>query len=110
MDRDLDRIELERRFSIRDWLVKPLAVAVSTPNANWNEDEYHKGVILPIRRLEELLKSIESGKSSSAYELRREALECIRLILQTKQVSAGEQEEVLDLLRRDQDGAVSNFN
>ncbi|WDM24217.1 hypothetical protein [Paenibacillus polymyxa] len=56
------------RFSIRDWLVKPLTVAVSTPNANWNEDEYHKGVILPIRRLEELLKSIESGKSSSAYE------------------------------------------
>ncbi|MDQ0050711.1 [acyl-carrier-protein] S-malonyltransferase [Paenibacillus polymyxa] len=110
LDRDLDRIELERRFSLRDWLVKPLTVAVSTPNANWNEDEYHKGVILPIRRLEELLKSIESDSSSSAYELRREALECIRLILQTKQVSAGEHEEVLDLLRRDQDGAVSNFN
>ncbi|MGV6938706.1 ACP S-malonyltransferase [Paenibacillus sp. CMM36] len=110
LDRDLDRIELERRFSLRDWLVKPLAVAVSTPNANWNEDEYHNGVILPIRRLEELLKSIESGRSSSAYKLRREALECIRLILQTKQVSAGEQEQVLDLLRRDQDGTVSNFN
>ncbi|MGG4217924.1 ACP S-malonyltransferase [Paenibacillus jamilae] len=110
LDRNLDRIALQHRFSLRDWVKTVLAQAISTPNTNWNEDEYQRGVILPVRRLEELLKSIELGSSSSAYEQRHEALECIRLILQTKQVTAREKEEVLDLLRRDQDGAISDFN
>ncbi|KJD45862.1 malonyl CoA-ACP transacylase [Paenibacillus terrae] len=111
LDRDLDRVELERRFSIRDWVALSLSLAVSTPNANWNEDEYLKGVILPVRRLEELLRNSESGSSPPpASEQRQEILGCIRLVLQTKQVSEGEQKVMLEQLRRDQDGAVSNFN
>ncbi|KAF6626158.1 ACP S-malonyltransferase [Paenibacillus sp. EKM208P] len=111
VDRDLDRVELERRFSIRDWVARSLSLAVSTPNANWNEDDYRKGVILPVRRLEELLRSSESGSGlPPAFEQRQEILECIRLVLQTKQVSEGEQKVMLEQLRRDQDGTVSNFN
>nr|WP_231887444.1 ACP S-malonyltransferase [Paenibacillus jamilae] len=110
-DRDLDRLELDRRFSIRDWIACSLSLAVSTPNANWNEDEYRKGVILPVRRLEKLLRNLESGSSSlPASEQRQEILECIRLVLQTKQVSEGEQKAMLEQLRRDQDGAVSNLS
>ncbi|KAF6557435.1 ACP S-malonyltransferase [Paenibacillus sp. EKM202P] len=111
LDRDLDRFELGRRFSIRDWIACSLSLAVSTPNANWNEDEYRKGVILPVRRLEKLLRNLESGSSSPpASEQRQEILECICLVLQTKQVSEGERKAMLEQLRRDQDGAVSNLS
>lgn len=111
LDRELDRVELERRFSIRDWVARSLSLAVSTPNANWNEDEYLKGVISPIRRLEELLRNSESGSSPTpASEQRQEILGCISLVLQTKQVSEGEQKVMLEQLRGDQDGTVSNFS
>ncbi|MFG0215306.1 ACP S-malonyltransferase [Brevibacillus porteri] len=110
LDNDMDRDEMARRFSVRHLIVRSLALAVSTPNTNWDEIEYQKGVIFQVRRMKELLKSAESANPPSAFKQRQEVFECMRSILQTKRLTEAEQIIMLEHLRRAQDGAVSNLN
>ncbi len=69
-----------------------LAVAVSTPNGNNNEDEYVKGVVEPYKIIEKMLSSqIRQGIRPDIDQM-KDALGMLRTILNTKGVSIEEQQ------------------
>lgn len=70
-----------------------LAIVVCTPNQNWNNDEYHKGVIEPYRKVQQMLEQLEKEDKEPTLEQMREALEMLRLVFQTKRTLPPEQAE-----------------
>lgn len=85
-EREEDAVQLAKRFPLHDFIAGCLSAAVAAPNANWNEEEYRTGVIQPIRKLKEMLQSAkESGiMGDQARVQRKEALDWLRLVVQTK--------------------------
>ncbi|HEX3045686.1 MAG TPA: [acyl-carrier-protein] S-malonyltransferase, partial [Bacillota bacterium] len=77
-------------------VTKCLAIAVATPNNNFDNDQYQKGVVEPYRRLRAIQDEIESKGVTPTEEQMREALELLRGILNTKKVDAREQQEWYD--------------
>ncbi|MBB3107974.1 [acyl-carrier-protein] S-malonyltransferase [Paenibacillus phyllosphaerae] len=73
--------------------VNCLRHAVSTPNLNWNEEEYDQGVVQPIRLIQAKLKAWEEEGASFQPERAEleELLRAIQLILNTKRLAADEQ-------------------
>lgn len=72
---------------INDWpglISKCMAIAVCTPNKNWNEAEYQLGVTEPYRELKQLQQQLESEKRSPTVEHKRRALQLLDLIFATK--------------------------
>lgn len=74
-------------------ITKCLAIAVATPNQNFDNDEYQKGVIEPYQRISALQKELEEKKLDPSLEQMRNALEMLRSVFQTKKLPLAEQRE-----------------
>lgn len=77
-------------------ITKCLAAAVATPNSNFNHDEYQKGVIEPFRRIRAIQDELENKGTVPDIGEMTEALELLKLIMETKKVSRDEQVEWYD--------------
>jgi [acyl-carrier-protein] S-malonyltransferase len=74
-------------------ITRCLAIAVSTPNTNWNQEEYQKGVIEPYRRIQAIQDELDRTGECPTSEQMREALEMLKCIFATKRVPVREQIE-----------------
>lgn len=74
-------------------LTKCLSAAVSTPNENFEETEYMKGVIEQYRELKKIKDDIESNGATIADQDIRKALLILKSIFETKKISVEEQNE-----------------
>ncbi|MFB6363477.1 ACP S-malonyltransferase [Paenibacillus elgii] len=92
-EREQEADLLAREAPLHDFIAGCLSEAVAAPNANWNEEEYRAGVIQPVRRLKEMLQSAKESRiaGAQAREPRKEALDCMRLVLQTKRGPEGKE-------------------
>ncbi len=67
-------------------IARCLCIAASTPNCNWNEEEYENGVVKPYKRLCEIKDDLDTGNSGVSAEMVTEAVEMLKSILSTKKV------------------------
>ncbi|MCK4260227.1 MAG: ACP S-malonyltransferase [Halanaerobiales bacterium] len=74
-------------------LTRCLAIAVCTPNNNWNNEEYQKGVIEPYRKIHDLQLSLEKEGKQATIEQMKDAIKMLKSVFDTKLVSEKEQLE-----------------
>ncbi len=77
----------------RTLVARCIAMAVSTKNRNFNDDEYEKGVMSPYKSLQLLEQAIEKEQREPTTEEMRKAIGWLESIFDTKKVPAGEQRE-----------------
>jgi len=75
-----------------------LAVAVSTPNKNWNNDEYQKGVIEPYKKIQKMQEELENQNIQPSVEQMRSALEMLKFVFITKNTPIEEQNYRFNLI------------
>jgi [acyl-carrier-protein] S-malonyltransferase len=93
-----DLIELKKGYTkfIPTIVTKCLAIAVSTPNTNFSNEEYQNGVILSFQRIREIQNEIEKKGTIPDMDEMTEALKLLQVIMETKKVSPDEQLEWYD--------------
>lgn len=79
--------------TVKHFLSRCMAMAVSTKNANWNDEEYEIGVVQPYERIGDLLERITSEVTVPAVEQMSDVLAMLKTIFVTKKVSSDEQLE-----------------
>ncbi|MFC3791595.1 ACP S-malonyltransferase [Paenibacillus sp. GCM10012307] len=72
-------------------ITRSLAVAVATPNRNWDNEEYQEKVVKSYRKIQGIQDSLEESGAKPTLEQMREALDLLKIILDTKQVPEEEQ-------------------
>lgn len=77
-------------------ITKCLAVAVATPNRNFDSDEYQKGMIEPYRRVQKMQFELEEAGAEPTVEQMREALTMLQSVFLTKKISSDEQKKRFD--------------
>lgn len=75
-----------------------LAIAVSVPNKNWDNDEYTKGVVEPYEIIESIQEMLDAENKQPTSEQIRISLDALKLILETKKVSDFEKQAIFDEL------------
>ncbi len=96
---DIDRLKSELHKSLphkaakRRLMERCLAIAVCTPNSNWNNDEYSKGVIEPYKSIQQLVDKLEREGIDPSFEQMQQALDMLRSVFATKRTSIDEQVE-----------------
>ncbi len=87
---DVESIQVALSADIRsakDWpgvVAKCMAIAVCTPNSNWNEAEYQQGVIEPYRELKALQDQLEQIMADPDSTQVKRALQLLSRIFTTK--------------------------
>ncbi|HEY3366485.1 MAG TPA: acyltransferase domain-containing protein [Symbiobacteriaceae bacterium] len=75
-----------------------LAMGAALPNRNWDQASFQEGVLNPYRRIQDLQARLDrEGRAPSLPEM-KDALELLRLIMQTKRLPAEEQQESFNLI------------
>lgn len=74
-------------------MTRCMAIAVCTRNTNWNNDEYHKGVVEPYRKIQTWVEELEKSGKEPDIEQMKEALEMLRSVFLTKGTPVAEQVE-----------------
>ncbi|WP_058303547.1 ACP S-malonyltransferase [Gorillibacterium timonense] len=74
-------------------LTRCLAVAVCTPNQNWNNDDYRKGVVEPYQRIDKLVEEIEATHREPTVEEMRAGIDMLKSVFETKFTPLQEQQE-----------------
>lgn len=74
-------------------VTKCMAAAVATPNQNWDNDAYRKGVVEPYKAIQRIQEKLESEGVEPTVEQMKECLALLRTIFQTKMVDEAEQQE-----------------
>lgn len=98
-DNKEDRRELSRLLITKDrgyippFASKCLAVAITTKNNNFNEEEYAEGVLRPCSEIRKIQLQTEAGNGKLTLEKMREILDKLKLIFKTKGVPVDEQNE-----------------
>jgi [acyl-carrier-protein] S-malonyltransferase len=86
---------------LRNVLTRCNAVIVTTRNQNWDNDEYHNGVIAPYKKLQQMQAELEKTGNEPTREQGMEALAMVKTVFQTKKLPLEEQitrlEEILDM-------------
>ncbi|TPG88617.1 [acyl-carrier-protein] S-malonyltransferase [Brevibacillus laterosporus] len=77
-------------------ITKCLAVAVATPNRNFDSEEYQKGMIEPYRRVQKMQFELEEAGAEPTVEQMREALTMLQSVFLTKKISSDEQKKRFD--------------
>lgn len=72
---------------------KCLSIAASTPNYNFNNEEYQKGVLEPYRKIFAAYETIKNQGLPPSNEQMKEALQLLSVILKTKKIPLIEQKE-----------------
>ncbi|WP_193065051.1 ACP S-malonyltransferase [Oceanobacillus oncorhynchi] len=80
------------------FLDKSLAIAVATKNQNWNEEEYHSGVVLPYQKVKALSQKVQTEDREPSVEEMLEAIEMLQSVFRTKKVQEEEQNKRLNQL------------
>ena len=95
-DTDKKGVDGSSTFSFFGSVLKAVAC---TPNLNESEDEYEEGVIVPARRIREMMK--ECQEASLNDEQVREVMRLLDRIFETKKVDQEERDErVREILGR----------
>lgn len=95
--------------SVYNIVTRCMAMAVSTRNANDNEQEYQHGVIKPYEHMEALQHSIEQFGTAPTEEQIGDALAQLRSIFQTKHVTQSEQIRRYEVLLSELDARESRI-
>jgi [acyl-carrier-protein] S-malonyltransferase len=74
-------------------MTRCMAIAVCTRNTNWDNDEYHKGVVEPYKKIQALVEDLEKSGREPAVEQMEDALEMLRSVFVTKRTPVAEQIE-----------------
>lgn len=74
---------------------KCILAAVSTPNRNFDEEDYNTGVVQSYQQLSEINTAIEKGEAKYSQEVKRDILRLMKKIFETKKVSTHEQKQWL---------------
>jgi [acyl-carrier-protein] S-malonyltransferase len=88
-----DRQTPSAAYDVNNIVTKCLTAAVSTRNTNWDNEAYRKGVIEPYRAIQTLQEQLDRDGGAPDYAQMSEALRLLKLIFDTKGVSAEEQRE-----------------
>ena len=72
-------------------VTKCIGIAVCTRNRNWDNTEYHEGVVVPYRKILKLQQKIESENRVPCHDERKQALQMLRSVFETKKVPKQEQ-------------------
>lgn len=84
----------------REVIINCLAEAVSIRNQNWNMEQYENQVVIPIRKLKQMVYEMERKKIISHDQEVAEAIALLESVLLGKEVSQAEQQIVIDNVRR----------
>ncbi|MFS1513887.1 ACP S-malonyltransferase [Chengkuizengella sp. SCS-71B] len=79
-----------------------LTAAITTPNHNWDSNDYEKGVIQPYRKLQKLQQQWKDQKGGLDEEQLTRAFNLLKQILETKRVSKEEQDHIINKLKREE--------
>ncbi len=74
-------------------VTKCLAIAISTPNLNYDNDEYRKGVIEPYKKIWEMQNRLEELNEKPTIDQMIEAMKMLHSVFNTKKLPAEEQME-----------------
>ncbi|MBN1050265.1 ACP S-malonyltransferase [Clostridium botulinum] len=91
----LDAINENKLGGTCNIVTQALALAVSTKNKNWNNDEYNKGVVENYRIIETIQNELDESGNVPTYDQMHKSLQCLRIILMTKKVELDEQNKMI---------------
>ncbi|MEK3777518.1 MULTISPECIES: ACP S-malonyltransferase [unclassified Paenibacillus] len=74
-------------------ITKCLAIAVATPNQNWDEAEYQQGVVQRYKRIQAIQEQVENAGDKPSKEQMIEALELLKGIFETKKLPVKERNQ-----------------
>ncbi|MEK4664193.1 ACP S-malonyltransferase [Priestia sp. FSL H7-0729] len=74
-------------------VTKCMAAAVATPNRNWDQEEYQKGVVEPYKQIQQLQEELEAANQAPTTEQMKLSLEWLGTIFETKQVEQEERDD-----------------
>lgn len=77
-------------------VTKCLAAAVSVRNANWNNDEYEKGVVIPFREVQKIQIELQKEDLLPTTEQMYKAVEMLKSVLNTKKVPMEKQRGIFE--------------
>ncbi|NDI36676.1 ACP S-malonyltransferase [Chengkuizengella sediminis] len=107
-DKRNDRDELMMKFSSTNkqqsaihFITQCMTAAITTPNYNWDSNEYEKGVIQPYRKLQQMQQQWTQQKELLDEEQLKKAFILLQQILKTKKVSREEQSNILNHFDRE---------
>ncbi|MGE6362753.1 ACP S-malonyltransferase [Bacillus paramycoides] len=80
-----------------DFIKKCVSISLCTKNSNYNDHEYTKGVIEPLKDMKKLLNKHDEVKIEEMYY----AIEMLMKVLRTKEVSNDEKKQRLNLLLKE---------
>lgn len=83
---------------ITTFITRSMAVAVSTKNNNWDEEEYERGMVEPFRRMKAMQEKLEAEGRVPNWKEMSEVMGMLSLILVTKKVRAQERTQRLSHL------------
>lgn len=91
------------------FVTRCMAHAVCTPNTNWDEEQYQKGVTEPYKRIKAMQEKLEEEGKEPTKEQLREAFSMLESVFATKHVSEEERESRINSLF-DETGARTVFS
>ncbi len=74
-------------------ITKCLVAAVSTPNKNWDNEAYEKGVVKPYGRIQEIQDQYTANTIELDQGIKKEVLSLLKCIFETKMLPKEEQQE-----------------
>jgi [acyl-carrier-protein] S-malonyltransferase len=80
-------------FGKKRFLGRCLAIAVATPNANANNEEYQIGVVDPYRQVQQLAETVEKESREPTVDEMRHGLAMLQSVFRTKKTPIDEQVE-----------------
>ena len=89
----LGEIDLTSKYS---FFSRAMGIAVATPNKNWDNEEYQKGVVEPYRVIQKLNEKAENDNSEISIEDMKKAVDMLSIILKTKGTSEVEIKERME--------------
>ena len=88
-----EKINTEEKVNRIKLIEKCIAITVCTKNSNWDNEEYQNGVVIPYRRIQEMLIQLEKEGKEPTLEQMQEALEMLKSVFNTKRTPINEQIE-----------------
>lgn len=92
----------------RTLIIRCLAIAVCTKNQNWNNDSYHEGVVVPYKKIKQMLEDLEREDAEPTKGQMQQAIDMLISVFQTKFTLKEEQKERFQQLF-DESGTRSLF-
>jgi len=93
---------LHRNYEIT-LVTKCIAAAVSTKNKNWNNDEYHKGVVEPYKTVRNMQVDLQQKRLHPTQDQCIQAVKMLQSVLQTKMTPENECEKIWDYVFEGED-------